>query len=338
MFAKILIANRGEIACRIVRTARRVGIATVAVYSDGDRDAMHVAMADEAYRIGPPPARESYLKIDAIIAAAKRAGAEAIHPGYGFLSENAAFAEACAAAGVTFIGPPPSAIRAKDANSSSSWTPAAPRLGGFDPFGNERLTGCECMTDSIGPVTQLLRAWGRGDLQARDELVPLVYRELRRRAAGYLRRERRDHTLQPTALVHEAFIRLVGQDRVTWQSRAHFLGVAAQMMRRILVDHARERQRLKRHPSELRVALDEDVAVTNPPDSEVLALDLALDELSRLDARQGQIVELRYFGGLSEQEVAAVLSLSRATVTREWQTAKAWLYRRITTGRPNGEL
>ena len=119
MFAKILIANRGEIACRIVRTARRVGIATVAVYSDGDRDAMHVAMADEAYRIGPPPARESYLKIDAIIAAAKRAGAEAIHPGYGFLSENAAFAEACAAAGVTFIGPPPSAIRAMGGKSEA---------------------------------------------------------------------------------------------------------------------------------------------------------------------------------------------------------------------------
>ena len=119
MFAKILIANRGEIACRIVRTARRMGIATVAVYSDGDRDAMHVAMADEAYRIGPPPARESYLKIDAIIAAAKRAGAEAIHPGYGFLSENAAFAEACAAAGVTFIGPPPSAIRAMGGKSEA---------------------------------------------------------------------------------------------------------------------------------------------------------------------------------------------------------------------------
>jgi 3-methylcrotonyl-CoA carboxylase alpha subunit len=119
MFAKILIANRGEIACRIMRTARRVGIATVAVYSDADRDAMHVAMADEAYRIGPPPARESYLKIDAIIAAAKRAGAEAIHPGYGFLSENAAFAEACAAAGVTFIGPPPSAIRAMGGKSEA---------------------------------------------------------------------------------------------------------------------------------------------------------------------------------------------------------------------------
>jgi 3-methylcrotonyl-CoA carboxylase alpha subunit len=119
MFGKILIANRGEIACRIVRTARRMGIATVAVYSDADRDAMHVAAADEAYRIGPPPARESYLKVEAIIAAAKRAGAEAIHPGYGFLSENAAFAEACAAAGIVFIGPPPSAIRAMGGKSEA---------------------------------------------------------------------------------------------------------------------------------------------------------------------------------------------------------------------------
>jgi 3-methylcrotonyl-CoA carboxylase alpha subunit len=119
MFSKILIANRGEIACRIMRTARRMGIATVAVYSDADRDAMHVAAADEAYLIGPPPARESYLKVEAIIAAAKRAGAEAIHPGYGFLSENAAFADACAAAGIVFIGPPPSAIRAMGGKSEA---------------------------------------------------------------------------------------------------------------------------------------------------------------------------------------------------------------------------
>src|SRR5438309_2584848 len=119
MFEKILIANRGEIACRIVRTARRMGISTVAVYSDADRDAMHVAVADEAYRVGPPPARESYLNVGAIIAAAKRAGAQAIHPGYGFLSENAAFAEACAAAGIVFIGPPPSAIRAMGGKSEA---------------------------------------------------------------------------------------------------------------------------------------------------------------------------------------------------------------------------
>ena len=186
--------------------------------------------------------------------------------------------------------------------------------------------------EADGAVTRLLKAWEFGDLQARDDLVPLVYRELRRRAAAYLRRERRDHTLQPTALVHEAFVRLVGQNRVAWQSRVHFFAVAAQMMRRVLVDHARERLRSKRQGNVVRVALEDDIAVATPPDAEILSLDIALEDLTRLDARQGQIVELRYFGGLSEQEVAAVMSLSRATVSREWQTARAWLYRRMTTG------
>lgn len=190
----------------------------------------------------------------------------------------------------------------------------------------------EGMGDRSREVSNLLRAWGRGDLQARDELVPLVYRELRRRAAAYLRRERADHTLQPTALVHEAYLRLLGQQRVVWQNRAHFFGIAAQMMRRILVDHAREHQAAKRPGAGLKVALDDRIGAQQPRDCELLSLDQALDELSRFDPRQGQIVELRYFGGLSEQDVAAVLSLSRATVTREWQTARAWLYRRMTTG------
>jgi RNA polymerase sigma factor (TIGR02999 family) len=188
------------------------------------------------------------------------------------------------------------------------------------------------MAERAGAVTRLLKAWESGDLEARDELIPLVYRELRQRAAVYLRRERLDHTLQPTALVHEAFVRLVGQNRAAWKNRAHFFGIAAQMMRRILVDHARDRHRAKRQG--FKVTLEEDVATTQPAHIEVLTLDSALDELTRLDARQGQIVELRYFGGLSEDEVAAVLSVSRATVTREWQTARAWLYRRMTTGRP----
>jgi RNA polymerase sigma factor (TIGR02999 family) len=179
-------------------------------------------------------------------------------------------------------------------------------------------------------VSHLLHAWGRGNLQARDDLLPLVYRELRQRAAQYLRHERRDHTLQPTALVHEVYIRLVGQNRVAWQNRLQFFGVAAQMMRRILVDHARAHQAAKRPGAAWRVTLDDRIGAATPPDCELLLLDQALSELVKIDRRQGQIVELRYFGGLSEQEVAEVLSLSRSTVTREWQSARAWLYRRIT--------
>ena len=187
-----------------------------------------------------------------------------------------------------------------------------------------------------GAVSGLLRAWGRGDVQARDDLVPLIYRELKRRAGAYLRRERRDHTLQPTALVHEAFIRLIGDERVEWQSRAHFFGIAANIMRRILVDHARGHQAAKRQGAEFRVALDDNVGSMPPADCELLSLDMALDELATRDARQARIVELRYFGGLSEQEVAAALSLSRATVTREWQSARTWLYRRMTVGLADG--
>jgi RNA polymerase sigma-70 factor (ECF subfamily) len=185
-------------------------------------------------------------------------------------------------------------------------------------------------------VTGLLRAWGRGDLDARDKLMPLVYEELRRRAAAYLRREREDHTLQPTALVHEAYLRLVGQERVVWQNRAHFVGVAAQMMRRILVDYARGHRRGKRGGGAVKVVLDERVGAAKPPDCELLLLDQALTELAAIDPRQAQIVELRYFGGVSESEVGEVLAISRSTVTREWQTARAWLYRRITTGLVRG--
>src|SRR5262245_49891575 len=186
------------------------------------------------------------------------------------------------------------------------------------------------------PVTGLLREWGQGDLEAREKLMPLVYEELRRRAAAYLRRERRDHTLQPTALVHEAYLRLVGQERVVWQNRAHFYGVAAQMMRRILVDHAKRLRRRKRFGAAVRVTLDDAVGTVGPPDCELLLLDQALDELTAIDPKQGQIVELRYFGGLSENEVAEVLAISRSTVAREWQIAKGWLYRKVTTGREQG--
>ena len=191
-------------------------------------------------------------------------------------------------------------------------------------------------TRETDDVTGLLQAWGRGNLEARDDLMPLVYKELRRCAAAYLRRERADHTLQPTALVHEAYMRLVGQERLEWQSRAHFYGIAAQMMRRILVDHARALHRGKRFDARLKVALDERIAAPPSPDCDVLLLDQALDELTAMDARQGQIVELRYFGGLSESEVAKMLAVSRSTVTREWLIAKGWLYRRVTTGHAQG--
>jgi RNA polymerase sigma factor (TIGR02999 family) len=193
------------------------------------------------------------------------------------------------------------------------------------------------MTDSTSEVSHLLRAWGGGNEQARDQLIPLVYRELRRLASAYLRRERRDHTLQPTALVNEAFIRLMGRQRIAWENRAQFFGIAARVMRRVLVDYARQHHAAKRQGAALRVPLDERVGSVEPPDCELLLLDKALVELTRLDERQAHIVELRYFGGLSEPEVATVLSVSRATVTREWQTARAWMYRRLTTSRTGDE-
>jgi RNA polymerase sigma-70 factor (ECF subfamily) len=185
------------------------------------------------------------------------------------------------------------------------------------------------MGEGANAVTDLLRAWAGGNVQARDALVPLVYHELRKRAAGYLHHERPDHTLQATALVHEAFLRLAGQDRIAWQNRGQFYAVAAQMMRRILVDHARERRAAKRPDPAARVEID-DIAQPDPNRIDVLALDQALEELSKLDARQAQIVEMRYFGGLSEQDVADALGVSRATVTREWKRARAWLYHRMT--------
>jgi RNA polymerase sigma-70 factor (ECF subfamily) len=184
-------------------------------------------------------------------------------------------------------------------------------------------------------ATGLLRACAQGDLAARDELLPLVYDELRRRAAAYLRRERVDHTLQPTALVHEAFLRLVPQDQTAWQNRAQFVSVAAQMMRRVLVDHARARRRGKRLGYAVKVTLTDHAAAVAPPDCDVLLLDQALDELGAIDPRQVRIVELRYFGGLSEDEIAAALVVSRSTVARDWQIARGWLYRRMTAGSAN---
>jgi RNA polymerase sigma-70 factor, ECF subfamily len=187
---------------------------------------------------------------------------------------------------------------------------------------------------SAAVVTQLLRAWSAGDPEAQEQLLPRVYDELRRRAAGQLRRDRKGHTLQPTALVHEAYVRLLGQRRVDWQSRTHFFSLASQMMRRILVDHARARAAAKRPEQALRVSLDGDLASVDPRGCDLLMLDQALSELARLDQRQGAIVELCYFGGLTEDEVAGAMSISRSTVAREMRSAKAWLYRRMTRGQP----
>ena len=187
---------------------------------------------------------------------------------------------------------------------------------------------------SAGVVTGLLQAWSAGNPDAQEELLPLVYKELRRRAAGHLRRDRRGHTLQPTALVHEAYLRLVGQREVDWQSRAHFFALASRMMRRILVDHARARAAAKRPDGALRVTLDGELASVDPRGCDLLMLDQALSELADLDQRQESIVELCYFGGLTEVEVAGALSISRSTVARELRSAKAWLFRRMTSGRP----
>jgi RNA polymerase sigma factor (TIGR02999 family) len=187
------------------------------------------------------------------------------------------------------------------------------------------------MTDHDSPlgISGLLKAWGRGDLAARDELMPLVYDELRRRAKTYLRREPGGHALQPTALVHETYLRLTKQERIAWQNRAQFYGVAAQMMRRILVDHARARRMAKRSGRWARVPLANVVATRQPPDVDLLDLHAALDELASFDGRKSQVAELRFFGGLSLEEIAHVLHISLATAEREWQAARAWLFSRL---------
>jgi RNA polymerase sigma-70 factor (ECF subfamily) len=184
------------------------------------------------------------------------------------------------------------------------------------------------MAPDAAPVTELLKAWSEGDAAAGERLMPLVYAELRRRAAQHLRRERQGHTLEPAALVHEAYVRLIDQ-KTPWQNREHFYAVASSMMRRVLVDHARARQRAKRSAG-VRVTL-RNVAAREPM-VDVLALDQALDELAVREPRQVRLVELRYFGGLSESEAAAALSISRATASREWSLARAWLYRRLHQG------
>jgi RNA polymerase sigma factor (TIGR02999 family) len=187
-------------------------------------------------------------------------------------------------------------------------------------------------SESSPDVTGLLRAWGQGDREAGDRLVPLVYKQLRRRAAAYLRQERPNHTLQATAVVHEAYLRLAGQKRASWQNRAQFYGVASQMMRRILVDHARRRKMDKRSGRWVRVSLTDLGAAAPDPGFDVLMLDSLLDRLATFDARKSRVVELRYFGGLSLEETARFLDVSPATIDREWRAARAWLHAQLTHG------
>lgn len=179
-------------------------------------------------------------------------------------------------------------------------------------------------------VTELLIDWGKGDQAALEKLMPLVYNELRRLASNYLRRERASHTLQPTALVNEAYLKLIDQRNAQWQNRAHFFGISAQLMRRILVDHARQHQAVKRGGSnQQRLSITSAEEIAQQPAVDLLALNEALDELTLMDPQQSQIVELKFFGGLSIDETAEVLGISHATVERDWKMARAWLRRQL---------
>ena len=184
-------------------------------------------------------------------------------------------------------------------------------------------------------VSGLLRAWSDGDRTALDQLTPIVYEELRRLAAHYMRQEQPGHSLQATALVNEAYLRLVDYKQMRWENRAHFFAVSAQLMRRILVDHAR-RHNLKRGRGVEHISLDETAVVGGERPDDLVQLDNALEGLARMDLRKAQVVELRFFGGLSVEETAEVLKVSGVTVMRDWSSAKAWLYREMISGAANG--
>ena len=196
------------------------------------------------------------------------------------------------------------------------------------------------MADKPGDVTQLLRRLNGGNSQAANELVPLIYNELRQLAAACMRREQAGHTLQATALVHEAYLRLMGQRNVQWNDRAHFFAVAATLMRRVLLDYARKRHTAKRGGAPRKATLEEGLLIAEEHLEDVLALDQCLTRLAAIDPQQARLVELRFFAGLDVEETAAVMGISTATVKREWSSAKAWLNREITgrKGRGSGAL
>lgn len=188
------------------------------------------------------------------------------------------------------------------------------------------------MTPGSNEITQLLLAWSKGDRGALDRLFPLVYAELRRIAKSYMRKERAGRTLQTTALIHEAYLRLIDAGQIEWRNRAHFFGVAARAMRQILVEMARERGCQKRGGGERRVSLDEAMVIGAGLDEDLVALDEALGALAQLDARKAQVVEMRFFGGLTEEEIAAALDVSPETVRRDWRLARSWLRRKLSEG------
>jgi RNA polymerase sigma-70 factor (ECF subfamily) len=179
-------------------------------------------------------------------------------------------------------------------------------------------------------LTQLLLDWSQGNKNALDKLMPLVYDELRSLARRYLSRESTGHTLQTTALVNEAYMRLIDQNRVQWQNRAHFFAISAQLMRRILVDHARKQHYAKRGGDAIKLSLDDVALLSKEKAAELVALDEALEQLAELDSRRSRVVELRFFGGLNNEEIASVLGISANTVMRDWNLARAWLYKTVT--------
>lgn len=187
-------------------------------------------------------------------------------------------------------------------------------------------------SDSRDEITQTVTQLTQGDRSAAEKLFSLVYDEFRKMARHFMKQEGPDVTLEPTALVHEAFLRLVNQDRVEWQGKTHFFAVGAQIMRRLLVDHARSRKRLKRGGGRTRLALNEDIALADEREADVLALEEALEKLSELDERQARIVEMRYYGGLTVAQVAEVLGVSKRTVEGDWTVARAWLKRELSEG------
>jgi RNA polymerase sigma factor (TIGR02999 family) len=195
------------------------------------------------------------------------------------------------------------------------------------------MPGMEGVTVTREEISELLKAWGGGDPDAAERFIPLIYDELRRQAHRFLNRERAHHTLQTTALVHEAYLRLMEQRKVNWQNRAHFFGLAGQMMRRILVNYAISRNREKRGGPNENIALDETIVIASEnSEVDLMALDEALTRLEKLDARQARVVELRYFSGLHIEETAEVMEISPATVKREWSMAKAWLKAELSGG------